>query len=120
MNQNAKNLISIARENKIVFDLYLINVDLKEFPVELFDCPWLKTINLTVNNIKEIPENIKMLQNLESLKIGNNVIKKIPRELVFLPKLKRLEISNNPLIEPPIEVANQGLDAIRNYFLQLS
>jgi len=119
MNSHAENIIKIVKENSIVVHVYLTDVDIATFPADLFECPWIKSIDLVNNNISEIPNGIESLVNLESIKLTNNSIKKIPKKLVFLPRLKRIELNNNPLIEPPIEVANQGLDAIKNYFLQL-
>ncbi len=119
MNSRANNIIEIVKENKIFVDIYLSDLGIKKIPIELLECTWLKTINLESNRITEIPHEISLLQNLECIKLSGNLIKKIPRELVFLPKLTRLEIEYNPLIEPPIEVVHQGINAIRNYFLQL-
>ncbi|PKP35889.1 MAG: hypothetical protein CVU00_00150 [Bacteroidetes bacterium HGW-Bacteroidetes-17] len=119
MNLEAKNILKIVKDNKVIKDIYLSGIQLNYFPIDLLEFSWLKSIDLVDNDITEIPKDIKILENLESIKLSYNSIKKIPKELVFLPNLKRLEISGNPLIEPPIEIVNQGLDAIKNYFIQL-
>ncbi|MCI5180808.1 MAG: hypothetical protein D3911_16110 [Candidatus Electrothrix sp. AW3_4] len=40
----------------------------------------------------------------------------LPPELFQLEQLTRLDISDNQLTSPPIELAVQGIDAIRKYF----
>ncbi len=109
----------MSRNNQFVQQIYFCDLNLESIPYEIFDFVWLKKIDFSDNNIVEIPENIINLTNLESLILKNNSIKSIPKELAFLPSLKHLDLSHNPLVEPPIEVVNQGLAAIQNYFLEL-
>lgn len=52
--------------------------------------------------------------NLRYMKIKN-----LPVEIGNLQSLQKLDLSNNPLKKPPLNIANQGIDAIRNYFKEL-
>ncbi len=114
---------------------------LTEIPVEVFELTWLEKLNLDYNKITVIPEAIAALYNLTKLYLFNNQIKVIPEALTalqnlteldlngnqitvipeaiaFLPKLKKIKLGGNPLENPPIEVAKQGIEAIREYFRQ--
>jgi small GTP-binding protein len=119
MNPQVKNMIKIVKNQSVFTSIHLSMYDIEEFPFELFDIPRLKKIDLAYNNISEIPKEISKLNNIEEINLRSNRIKIIPKELVFLPNLKKIEISDNPLVEPPIEIASRGLEAIRNYYYQI-
>jgi small GTP-binding protein len=40
----------------------------------------------------------------------------LPPEIIELSKLGRVSLENNPLVEPPIEIATQGIKAIKAYY----
>ncbi|MDG1844378.1 MAG: hypothetical protein P8I98_08695, partial [Nitrospinaceae bacterium] len=40
----------------------------------------------------------------------------LPKEIIQLKNLKLLFLDGNPLIEPPLEIAVKGKDAIFSYF----
>lgn len=107
---------------KILFELKdLVYLDLglneiRELPEGLFKLKNLIRLDLKMNYLKELPIEIVKLKNLTLLDISNNHIKKLPKEIVKLDKLDSLIIKDNILISPPTEIANQGFDAIRNYF----
>ncbi len=56
---------------------------------------------------------------LTELDLTNNKLKNIDKSLLNLNNLLKLELATNPLQQPPIEIANRGIKAIREYFRQL-
>ncbi|MGB5771310.1 MAG: COR domain-containing protein, partial [Crocosphaera sp.] len=59
------------------------------------------------------------LTSLKELYIFANQLSSLPPEISQLTSLAYLLINHNPLETPPIEVAKQGIEAIRDYFRQL-
>lgn len=75
--------------------------NLTEIPIKIFKLKRLSHIYLWSNQIISIPTDIKELVNLEIIGLSNNLINTIPSEILLLPKLKKLVICNNPLNEIP-------------------
>jgi hypothetical protein len=50
------------------------------------------------------------------LDLSNKGITALPSEICQLPNLKQLRLDGNPLTCPPREIAEQGIEAIREYF----
>jgi hypothetical protein len=50
------------------------------------------------------------------LELTGNQIREIPEFMVHLPRLFRLNVGENPLECPPLQVCEQGLTAIREYY----
>lgn len=48
-----------------------------------------------------------------------NQLSSLPESITRLPHLKTLKLDGNPLESPPIEVAKQGIEKIREYFRQV-
>lgn len=59
----------------------------------------LKILNLSENNLVNIPSDIKDLKHLEELILNKNYIEFIPNELTELKHLKHLSLSDNKLTE---------------------
>lgn len=66
---------------------------LTQIPTEVFEWEWLETLNLSWNKLTTVPEAITCLTNLSEL-----------------------NLSENPLEDPPSEISEEGIDAIREYF----
>lgn len=49
------------------------------------------------------------------LDISDNKIKELPPPLGVLPKLERLIIGNMPLVSPPINIQDEGEDAVLRF-----
>jgi hypothetical protein len=47
-----------------------------------------------------------------------NKLTSLPEAITSLINLSGLDLYENPLEKPPIEIAEQGIDAIREYFRQ--
>ncbi|HBW57475.1 MAG TPA: hypothetical protein DEF27_06575, partial [Oscillatoriales bacterium UBA8482] len=56
--------------------------------------------------------------NLSQLDLCFNQLKSVPESIGNLTNLSELHLSFNPLEDPPIEIAEQGINAIREYFHQ--
>ena len=73
----------------------------------------LTHLDLSRNQITNIPDSITQLIILH---LEGNQITNIPDSITQLVKLIILNLSGNPLEEPPLEICNQGIQAIRKYF----
>ena len=81
-------------------DLHLLN--LKEFPIELFEFPNFTISSLAMERCEsEIPETIFWLKNLRSLSLKNKKIKSLPSAISNLTELEILDISDNLLEDLP-------------------
>lgn len=80
-SHNKIKLITLDMMIRPVEQLNLSDNEITEIPVELFKMPRLRILNLDSNQITEIPEEIGA-SNISSLLISQNPIKKLPK----LPK----------------------------------
>lgn len=92
---------------------------LKEFPAFIVSLKHLIYLDLNNNFIEEIPQEITQLKKLEDIFLINNRLEQVSKEVFFLPQLKNINLQKNPLNKPPIEIVNQGLPALKNYFKTL-
>ena len=121
--------------------LNLKNCYLKKIPEAILQLRSLKSINLIGNRLLEIPELIVRLPSLTflefswkpsqempswvekipelGLNLRRNKLTTVPESLPKLTNLTRLDLWGNPLEQPPYEIADQGIEAIRDYFRQL-
>jgi hypothetical protein len=86
-------------------------------------CNQLEVLRARDCGISTIPENIGYdLRELKLLNLSHNKITKIPVSLTLLKDTLDdglFLINDNPLQEPPIEVADQGIEAIERYFEEI-
>ena len=61
---------------------------------------------------------IGRLTGLTRLHLFNNQLTSLPVEFGNLTDLRQLNLSYNPLTTPPMEVCEEGITAIRAYFLE--
>jgi small GTP-binding protein len=93
----------------------------------------LRIFYLACNYIREIPEVILHLSNLGSLDLSYNQIKVIPKMIVQNKNLYNLNLiekqlllsdeyhkyNENLITNPPVEIVEKGIEAIREYFHQI-
>lgn len=110
--------LAITDEQDNVIRLYLNGVNFPVIPKSLYELHHLQVLSIHRNGLlKDIPAEINELNNLEILYLGFTPIKSISKEIVTLPRLKDLRCERlDKLIIPPKEIAEQGLDATKNYF----
>ncbi|XP_028393150.1 malignant fibrous histiocytoma-amplified sequence 1 homolog [Dendronephthya gigantea] len=127
-----KNLVNLER-------LQLTNNNLSSLPEGLFELVNLKKLYLNSNKLTslhenvanlvkleylvlnqnkltKIPESIGKLKELRYLNLHENMLYKLPEEITNLKQIETLLIDNNPLQNPPVQVCNQGIQSICNYF----
>jgi small GTP-binding protein len=97
-------------------ELNLLSNQLKYLPRQIGQLRNLSKLYLMDNKLEELPKEITQLRSLETLYLNDNQLSHLPNELVQLKNLKELHLEGNPLTSPPIEIAAQGISAIRNYF----
>lgn len=78
----------------------------------------LTLLSLRNNYISDI-SFLKDLENLSWIDLSSNLIKVLPKKITFLEQLKYISLEENPIKTPPPEIADAGIEAIRNYFIDL-
>ncbi|WPD22899.1 MAG: COR domain-containing protein [Candidatus Electrothrix scaldis] len=92
---------------------------LTTLPPELFELTSLILLNLSGNQLTSLPPEILGLTNLTLLDLSNNLLKTLPQEITQLTRLEKLYLKGCPLTSPPAETAQQGIEAVRSYFVSL-
>ncbi|RDY06810.1 Plant intracellular Ras-group-related LRR protein 3, partial [Mucuna pruriens] len=77
----------------------------------------MEYLNLSNNfsDMTELPETLGDLVNLRELDLSNNQIRALPYTFGRLENLAKLSLDQNPIIVPPIEVVNQGVEAVKEF-----
>jgi Leucine-rich repeat (LRR) protein len=84
-----------------VYKLNLSRQQLKEIPKEIYQFVNLQRIDLSYNNITEIPKEIGLLKNLQSLDLTKNQIKELPATISLLIHLDEFLMGDNLLQKIP-------------------
>ena len=100
-------------------ELYLRGNLLHSLPPEIKHLTYLTRLDLSHNQLSEVPSGVLQLANLQVLDLRGNQLSRIPPEILQLANLQVLDLRNNPLVHPPMEIAAQGIRAIRAYFESL-
>ena len=95
--------------------LTMNNNKLLRFPEVVRQWSNLREIQLTGNEIMDIPSWIGELKDLTSLKIADNKIRRLPLALAQMPRLEEIDATGNPITSPPPEVVARGAAAIKEY-----
>ncbi|XP_027333987.1 plant intracellular Ras-group-related LRR protein 9-like [Abrus precatorius] len=91
--------------------------ELHGLPIAIGRLTNLEVLNLSSNfsDLKELPETFGDLTNLRELDLSNNQIHALPDTFGRLDNLTKLNLEQNPLELPPMEIVNQGVEAIKNF-----
>lgn len=100
--------------------LYHLDVhfnELRGLPLSIGKLTNLEILNLSSNfsDLKELPHTIGDLTNLKELDLSNNQIHALPDTFGRLDNLTKLNLDQNPIVIPPVEVVNQGVEAVKVY-----
>ncbi|XP_016736831.2 plant intracellular Ras-group-related LRR protein 9, partial [Gossypium hirsutum] len=89
--------------------------ELRGLPNEIGRLTNLEVLNVCSNfsDLTELPETLGDLTNLKELDLSNNQIQALPDTFGRLDNLKKLNLEQNPLVIPPLEVVEQGVDAVK-------
>ncbi len=108
---------SISKISKLT-QLDLRKNQLTKLPKFLSQLSNLTELNLSCNQLTNLPEFLSELSNLTKLNLTSNQLTKLPKSITQLSNLTQLYLKENPLVSPPIEIAEKGIKAIREYFRQ--
>jgi len=112
--------VAISGEDGRIVRLYLAETSFPEIPSTLFKLQSIELLVLYKNGFSSIPADIRSLDRLRMLYIGTNEkLRELPPELAQLPYLEDAWFPDLQLSSPPQKIAEQGIDAIRNYFASL-
>ncbi|OIV97150.1 hypothetical protein TanjilG_28901 [Lupinus angustifolius] len=91
--------------------------ELHGLPIAIGRLTTLEVLNLSSNfaDLKELPETFGDLTNLRELDLSNNQILALPDTFGRLDNLTKLNLEHNPLELPPLEIVNQGVEAIKTF-----
>ena len=117
-NRLASLLPEIGKLTNLTF-LNLRSNQLKSLPPEIGKLTNLTDLGLSNNRLASLLPEIGKLTNLAFLNLRSNQLKSLLPEIAELTNLRTLDLTNNPLKEPPLEIAKQGIEAIREYFKSL-
>jgi len=106
--------------------LWLRANNLTAIPETIGKLQSLRYLILWNNRLTVLPDGMYSLPLLEELQLqdysmypNKNQIEEISPKILQLKNLKELNLKDNPIKVPPAEIANQGVEAIKEYFRQL-
>ncbi len=106
------NLSEIEENKEIITSIDLSNKGLTDFPIEILECKFLKTLNLSENGIINIPKELGNLKQLKTLDLSNNEgLSYVDLGIVFenaLFRLKSLSLKNCEMGYLPTEIGKQN------------
>ncbi|TYQ23664.1 GTP-binding protein [Pseudanabaena sp. UWO311] len=124
-DNNISGIPDAIRELTNLQSLSLHDNNISGIPDAIRGLTNLRFLSLGKNNISEIPDAVSELTNLQSLGLSSNNISVLPQSITKLTKISSSSIYSgfnlygNPISNPPMEIVNKGMDAIREYFQQL-
>jgi len=91
--------------------------ELHGLPIAIGKLTSLEFLNLSSNfsDLQEIPETFGDLSSLKELDLSNNQIHALPDTFGRLDSLIKLNLEQNPIELPPMEIVNEGVQAIKSY-----
>ncbi|XVF47584.1 hypothetical protein PTKIN_Ptkin03bG0121200 [Pterospermum kingtungense] len=90
---------------------------LRALPEDLENLINLQVLNVSQNfqYLENLPYSIGLLLSLVEFDVSYNKITCLPDSMGCLKKLQKLCVEGNPMVSPPMEVFEQGLNAVKEY-----
>jgi len=98
-------------------ELDMSNNELHDIPEQIAQLTALRRLNLSGNALRKLPPAISQLAALEILDLKYNEIAKLPEELAVLTSLHKIDISHNMLTELPWEIGRLE-NTLKNFDVQ--
>lgn len=105
--------------NERIKKLKLSSNKFSKLPNEIRKMNKIIYLDLSFNEITELPEEICELTELRTLDLTGNKLVSLPKDFAKLCKLQTLNLNGNPIGDVPIEISNQGLKGVLNYYLHI-
>ncbi|MBX3457462.1 MAG: leucine-rich repeat domain-containing protein [Candidatus Paracaedibacteraceae bacterium] len=74
--------------------------------LKISEMRWLKTLYLSNNHLRQVPDSIGNLTRLQWLTLSDNHLRQVPEWISNLTQLRTLALSRNQLTSMPPEIAN--------------
>jgi len=79
----------------------------------------LKVLTISNNDIASLPNELAQCQKLTTLDLTNNKLSELNNEVANMASLKHISLKGNPFELLPPEIAERGIEAVRNFFREL-
>lgn len=104
-----------------VYKLVLWGKKLGVIPPAIRQLTYLHSLDVSHNDLKELPEELAELHYLQGFYAVGNQLTEFPRQIILLPVLDRIDLSENQIREIPGEIARmQQLRKLNLYGNSLS
>ncbi|KAB1204303.1 Plant intracellular Ras-group-related LRR protein 6 [Morella rubra] len=123
MSVNSNKLVLLPSSTSHLTSLLVLDARLnclRSLPEDLENLINLEVLNVSQNfqYLDTLPYSIGLLINLVELDVSYNKLSTLPDSMGCLKKLQKLSVEGNPLTSPPMDVVEQGLQAMREYLSQ--
>ncbi len=103
--------------SKNIIGLNLSGNLLGEIPETIGNLKYLSILFLSDNQLFSLPDSIGNLKRLRELYLERNNLTCLPESIIGLKNLDTINLSGNPLSDPPLDIAEMGIETICEYFL---
>jgi Leucine-rich repeat (LRR) protein len=116
-----KSLINTIKRALQTGSFQMIGQELKMFPIEVcridtlnfedqnwWDCNPITKMDLSNNNIQDIPAEIAKLPDLQLIRLKNNEVRELPLAVFELVGLKSLDLAKNKVSSLPLDIQRAG------------
>lgn len=115
------NLFKSISKNKNLVSLRIAGLNINNIDPEIIQLKKLVYFDASNNNIRQIPDDLFELTNLRSILLLHNLIAEIPPKIIQATSIMKFDLTgNNTISKPPMEIAQKGIDAIRDYFIRIN